>query len=709
TFALSVDAAQVNIQLWVYIGDSGVNANFSAHWNTFGGGIYKANGFNSLDTGASLRDVLKTRNAACITDLESNLTRTGYDLVGFDISKFGVATVSTVPSFVNNTAAWWPVAYISYDDFVAGNTNSLVYGSTADNWAFQLLPDWKPKTYTLTLDAGEGTIDGDKTKTYSIKYNQSYKDAFGGTFPTPVREGYEFQYYDYNNGQFGLHTGSWENNYYNITWSDTMTAVWKCKHENTTVINSVAATCTQAGSETVKCGTCNETFTTTIAKLEHNRQWVSSDGVNRYDLYRCKYVNCNYSFTHKRITVTYNANGGALIVDGKKINDPTKNAYHELETTDENAVVPVTPPYEAEMPGAEFLGWSTDPYATKADTTFSSDINYTLHAVYGKETYTITFDAGQDDTLDPPRKGTLPEGLNEVVNIQYGVLLKEAISATIPEPKLPGYTFGGWQEYNNGKEGTLYTAENWETARYTPNPVGSTIFKAVFVPNEKHTLTLNLHDGTLPSGYQASYTFLEGQYFNDVIGGFPVPTKTGNAFKGWQWNNRTDHHWTDGWGVNQTYYFTGDIELDAIWKSTPYVFEFDLNADGDATAAQQTGFATKYGIDVGDPISTTVGGFPIPTRDKYNFVGWEMPVYDSEGNSVTKIFTRDKGWESTVYNYKGNTTAKAIWEIACRHKNDDGSYYELSWDTESDPLRHKGICENCETLAAYGYVVKFWS
>ncbi len=706
TFALSVDAAQVSVQLWVYVGDSGVTANFSSYWNTFGNGTYKANGFNSLDTGASLKDVLSTQNIACYTDLASNLTRTGYDLVGFDISKFGAATVSGVPSFDDNTSKYWPVTYISYDDFVAANSGSYVYGAQGLNWAFQLLPDWEAHTHTLTLNANGGKIDGSDTKTYTIKYGQSYKDAFSSVFPTPVRDGYEFQYYDYNNGIFGLTENNWANNYYSLDESATMVARWKCLHVSKTLISTVPATCTQTGTKTEKCNECEETITTTLPKIAHDRAWETFTTGNGYDLYKCKVCG---DFNKKRINVTYNANGGSVTVNNQS--QVSTTVSYETDTTNEGAAVTFTPNVTATMSGSQFLGWSTDPYASEPDTTFSSTQNYTLHAIYGKETYTITFDPGQDDTLTPAKPGKMPDGIDTVVNIQYDNLLSDAVSPTIPVPTLPGYTFVGWRVYNNGVKGGIYTASTWATSRYRPDPVGSTVFKAEYTPNAEYTLTLRVNGGTLPSGYTTTYKFLKGQLFSDVIGGYPVPTREDYAFTGWQIGDYTNLHWVGTWGT-QPYDFDQNVILDARWKATPYRIIFDLNDDETNPATQETGYALSYGIAKGDSIATIVGGFPVPTRPNYTFKGWGMTVKQinpetGKEEDVLKTFTPEEGWGDTVHQYEMDVQIVANWRWWCDHKDDNGKYHTLSW--EDGEQRDYGTCPECHKIGAYGYEVKLWN
>ena len=78
-----------------------------------------------------------------------------------------------------------------------------------------------------------------------------------------------------------------------------------------------------------------------------------------------------------------------------------------------------------------------------------------------------------------------------------------------------------------------------------------------------YILTFNPNGGTMPEDYATTYEFLADEKFIDVIGGFPVPTKEGYEFAGWQWANRSDHFWTDGWGT-QPYTFDQNITVDAV-------------------------------------------------------------------------------------------------------------------------------------------------
>ncbi len=98
-----------------------------------------------------------------------------------------------------------------------------------------------------------------------------------------------------------------------------------------------------------------------------------------------------------------------------------------------------------------------------------------------------------------------------------------------------------------------------------------------------YILTFNPNGGTMPEGYATTYEFLADEKFIDVIGGFPVPTKEGYEFAGWQWANRSDHFWTDGWGT-QPYTFDQNITVDAVW--TTHTCNFTQSGTTKATCTE---------------------------------------------------------------------------------------------------------------------------
>lgn len=661
-----------DVTLQVYMGDA-TSVNLSNYFSE-----QSANGLPNwygIVSGASsnttsLRNLLAPQ---AFTDMFTpNFSRTGY--------KFG-----DMYYYSNNGVNGW-IGPFGPDQAIETTANRVWY----------LNPYWVPETYTLTLKANGGTINGAAQKTYSIQYNQSYKAAFNNSFPTPVRDGYEFQYYDYNNGVFGLTESSWENNYYILTDNATMTAVWKCLHPSTTETVTKAATCTSTGSKTIYCSQCKEEWTESIPKTAHSYGWASQ-GTDKYDLYECSAC---HTITKKRIHITYSANGGTEA--------SVKNQTAEVNTTSSSTAISFTPDPAATPTapsGQSFKGWSTDPHAEEADESFSSDKNYTLYAVYGKTPYTITFDPGTDDTLTPAKPGKLPDGIDTVEQIYYNDPLTK-ISATIPKPVLPGYTFVGWRVYNNGIKGGIYTEATWSNSYYRPDPVGDTVFKAEYTKNTEYTLTINVNGGMMPSGYKTTYKFLQGQLFADVIGGYPIPTKDNYDFLGWRNANYEADFWEYTWGT-QPYTYSGNITIKAEWGQKPYTIQFNLNDDTANPATQAEGYAMSYGIKLNESVEGVIGGFPIPTRNNYDFKGWGLTVVGEDGDPVNKLFTPEKGWDGVTHQIEGDVMAVAMWRWWCDHKDDNGDYHPLTW-TDGE-RRDYGYCPECKAIAAYGYEVRMWN
>ncbi len=100
-----------------------------------------------------------------------------------------------------------------------------------------------------------------------------------------------------------------------------------------------------------------------------------------------------------------------------------------------------------------------------------------------------------------------------------------------------------------------------------------------------YTLTFNVNGGKMPSGYSTTYEFLADEKFVDVIGGFPVPTRSGYEFAGWKNTLAgTSDLWDDGWG-SQPYTFGADITLQAQWKAHTHSYTSSVTKEATCTAA----------------------------------------------------------------------------------------------------------------------------
>ncbi|MBR4881953.1 MAG: InlB B-repeat-containing protein [Clostridia bacterium] len=84
-------------------------------------------------------------------------------------------------------------------------------------------------------------------------------------------------------------------------------------------------------------------------------------------------------------------------------------------------------------------------------------------------------------------------------------------------------------------------------------------------PEGMYIMTMDPNGGTMPEGYELKYYFYLNQRFQDVIGGYPVPTRPGYTFYAWERVDYPhDHTWEGGWGT-QPYTFDHDVTLRALW------------------------------------------------------------------------------------------------------------------------------------------------
>ncbi|MBR5515853.1 MAG: leucine-rich repeat protein [Clostridia bacterium] len=147
---------------------------------------------------------------------------------------------------------------------------------------------------------------------------------------------------------------------------------------------------------------------------------------------------------------------------------------------------------------------------------------------------------------------------------------------------------------------------------------------------KQYTLTLDTAGGTMPAGYSTTYTFTDDQLLNDVIGGYPVPTKSGYVFKGWKRGTSSDL-WETGWGT-QPYTWGQDITVTAQWEEevvTP-------------TECENHSFVNKVCTVCGAALQTsyTVGDYTYTYADSNKLgasAGWNVVVTDTTKTSYGAI------------------------------------------------------------------------
>ena len=266
--------------------------------------------------------------------------------------------------------------------------------------------------------------------------------------------------------------------------------------------------------------------------------------------------------------VTFNSNGGFL------------SPAAVTKTHDVTLTLPTTTPTRS---GYRFLGWSLRSDATVAEYAaggpFDLNADTRLYAVWGTETYVVTFDANG---------GT---GAPTAVNSNYGS------EVTIPQqvPVFTGRNFSGWSTSRTG------------AVEYTPGStlkvVGDVRLYAVWVL-KTYTVTFDANGGTGAPGSMAA------KHGTTVTIPSAKPTKEGHSFLGWaETASATEAKYAAG----GTATVTANLALYAVWAAHTYSVTFNANGgEGGPTKEIKT-----YGVPLTLPIYA-------PVRSGYDFKGWAL-------------------------------------------------------------------------------------
>lgn len=188
---------------------------------------------------------------------------------------YGSTTVLVVPTRAGyDFAGWVGTNSFRYTDANGKLTDEMsTWTITAD---LMLIASWQPTKYTVTLDANKGTLTGEDTVTVQYK-------ASDYTITPPTRTGYNFLYWQTDDGtimtdNLGVSFNSWE-----FTENMTFSAEWEA------IVYTVGLVKTETGSEhyTVVSIAYDAEFTLEIPTSTDGRPFLGwFDGVggtgNRY-------------------------------------------------------------------------------------------------------------------------------------------------------------------------------------------------------------------------------------------------------------------------------------------------------------------------------------------------------------------------------------------------------------------------------------------
>lgn len=191
----------------------------------------------------------------------------------------------------------------------------------------------------------------------------------------------------------------------------------------------------------------------------------------------------------------------------------------------------------------------------------------------------------------------------------------------MPVPTRENYGFGGWFTAKEG--GTQITSESVVDAL-----VNQTLY-AQWIPNQ-FTVIFDANGGSVSTTSKALA-------FEDSYGTLPVPTRDNYTFAGWFTSA------TGGTQVSENDVPTEakDVTLYAQWTPNKFTVTYNANGGSVSTTNKELTFGDSYGT------------LPTPTRDYYNFLGWNTAA-DGAGTTV---------YTDTVPSSAENVTLYAIWEL----------------------------------------------
>lgn len=629
----------------IYIGAKSPVTEVTFYWkaNTFTV-KYNANG----GTG-TMADTTHTYGTA--KEISANtFKRTGYTFNGWYVYRKS----DNKWFYGNGTSKGWyvegkqPSGYVKvyYTDETEIATTSPVDKDTVTMYA-----QWKPNTYTVTLN-GNGATSTNHTTSVTATYDatmltitkpsRSYKVTYnangGSCSTTSTTANYTFNgYYDAksNGTQYYKADGSSAKNW-DKTSATTLYAQWTSKAitlPTPTRTGYIFQGWYDAASGGNKIGDAGASYTPTAA-ITLYAQWTPN----------------NYTYD-----IIYKSSSGVQL--GTSI---VTKAFDTTNTISPKAFTGYT------SPANQSIKW---------DSTDSKTITF----IYTPIEYIITYE------------------LNGGTNPNSGVVNKftiETATFNLLTPTRTGYTFKGWftnsalsgtavSQVEKGSYGNKTFYAKWQANTYTIK----------FDPNNKATTPNNIHGDaftTDPTGTTESVTATYDSNVTLTKNGF---TRTGYTFKGWSKTaNSKTAEFTDGQTLTKPNFKSaqGDsIILYAIWEPITYTIKFHSNDDSLGNW-NTTDSYTQTNVRFDQPTKLTANKFtrtaPFILTDGteitegYTFIGWSAKEDD-----ISTLISE----QATVISLTSSSTVEfdlyANWQkdISLTFNMNEGLYKDKDNDIET--------------------------
>lgn len=478
---------------------------------------------------------------------------------------------------------------------------------------------WSINTYTVTFNAGEGTVN---QNTIEGTYNTEIR------LPEATRKGYELLGWS----EDAKATQPQYTNTYVIKENKVLYAVWSTKRY-TVVLDANGG---QIGDSTDSIKSITNNYLTNITLPTATREGYTFTGwstnINAIlGEYKTNYeiqdnITLYAIWTSDKYTITFNGNGGIV----------------ETETISANFNSDIILP-EATRAGYTLVGW--DIRASSANAKYEAGKEYT---VQGNITLYAIWRANKFDIILNGNGGAFVYGNgNKIEQISYQKYASDTITMPMQETtngypviQRNGYTFKGWATEAGSDVIKYQPGKTYSVSDIVAN---STNLYAIWQIN-KYTITFNRNssDNSIKINGESTENYhITENYLENVA--LPAATRNGYTLLGWS-ENPTDTTVDASGTVGTTVTITEDKTYYAIWEANPTEIVFYPNGGNITVNGEQTNEKTQYITRYESTINNNVSELA-PSRQGYTFEGW----YTSENGGSQVYGTNGKGIIGTNY------------------------------------------------------------